>query len=145
MALTVAVGAGMRVSGCPCSQFSPEQAVGRLNHPKSTGIYNLNGSINEEKWSALLHYTETNDLGDVIITESQLYKFLDSCRKEDKRADFFGLAEQASNAEWAAYMQIFTEKNSQGIRFVKIKFLREFFEDSQTVGQEVEGSISKSL
>lgn len=144
-AAVVSAGAGAKVSGCPFAMFKPKQAVGVLNHPQSTGIYNLDGSINEERWEELLPYASQNDSNESIITEHNLYQFLEDCRKKDPRPDPLGLAKVASNGEWETFLRVFATRDQQGVRFVPIKRLRDFFEDSQIPGKEVEESISKTL
>lgn len=144
-AALVALKGGLETHWCPFFHFKPEEAVGKLNHPHSTHIYNKDGSINEERWGQLLKYTELNEFGEKIITESKLYEFLSFCRKNENRSDFLNLGKKASDGEWAAYMDCFTEKNDAGIRFVTIENLRNFYVDSSIPGHEVEGRISKSV
>lgn len=141
-ATLVAGGAGAKINGCPFSMFNAKRAVGILNHPMSSGIFNLDGTINENRWNYLLTYAQKR-LGKAdIITEKRFYDFLNSCRQLETRRDSFKVGLLASNAEWEAFFNKFAFVNNAGVRYVTVPRLRKFFEDSQQVGMEVESEIS---
>ncbi|HHT0593261.1 TPA: hypothetical protein ACTXXA_002032 [Legionella anisa] len=145
-AAIVMAAAGSKISGCPFSMFKAKQAVGVLNHPQSTRIYNLDGTINEERWMELLDYAEENEeTKELLITEDNFYQFLDACRKKETRPDTFGIALKASNGEWSAFFDKFADTNTEGKRFVSIARLRKFYEDSHEVGEEVENRFGKTM
>ncbi|MCE0722874.1 MULTISPECIES: caleosin family protein [Legionella] len=145
-AAIVSAAGGMKVSGCPFSIFKAKHAVGVLNHPQSTRIYNLDGTINEERWSELLDYAEENEeTNKLVITEASFYQFLDACRQQETRSDTFGIGLKASNGEWSAFFDKFADTNAEGVRFVSIERLRKFYEDSHEVGEEVENRVSKTM
>lgn len=137
--------AGFKVKGCPFSMFKPEEAVGVLNHPYSSGVFNLDGTINEEKWQMLLQYAEKNESEEDIISESNLNDFLTRCRAQEKRPDPLRLGLAASKGEWSTFFKKFGLSNSQGERFVTIQRLRDFYEDSQRVGEEITMDARKSM
>lgn len=135
---------GLKIKGCPFSTFKPKEAVGMLNHPKSTGIYNLDGTINEERWEKLLTYAENDDNGKLVIKKANFYQFLATCRAQDKRPDFFDFGLTASNAEWDAFFNKFADEVNYE-RVVPIERLRQFYEDSAVVGQEVEQHLTHRI
>lgn len=137
--------AGIKVKRCPYAMFTAAEGIGTLNHPRDTGIYNPDGSLNEARWEILCSYAE-NDQGVDIITEKRFYEFLQWSRDHDERWDIGGLGKTFSNGEWQDFFTFCkdywkkTETGSEAA--VTIKTLRMFFEDSAEIFNKV---INKEL
>lgn len=125
---------GIKVKGCPYSMFKPAEAVGKLNHPQNTGIYQADGFINEARWQKLCEWSEI-DKGINIITQKNFYSFLGWARSQDDSWDF--LAKTFSNGEWKDFFTACTDywkETEVGMeRAVTIDTLRKFFEDTPQV------------
>jgi len=104
LACGVMFAGGLATGRCPFGFFKPNDAVGKLHHPRSTKMFNADGdgSFNETRWNELLTYTEI-DKGTKIITQSKLYEFLNWCRQQDNAWDVFNLGKTASNGEWEQF------------------------------------------
>lgn len=130
---------GATIHGCPFAMFYADEAVGTLNHTHHTGIYNFDGTINEEVWNELCTYAQPendNDKGStLIIKESVFYQFLTERRRKENATDYSGKIK--SDGEWEKYWRKFGV-NMTDDRYVTLSNLRIFFEDSAKVGEEVE-------
>lgn len=73
--------AGVKISGCPYHHFFAKDAVGTLNHPRDTGIFNMDGSINEARWQKLCDDYSVEHNGTPIITESKMREFVKWCQR----------------------------------------------------------------
>lgn len=147
-ALVVTGVSGYKVSGCPFSQFYSNQGVGRLNHPWHTGIYNNDGSINNEVWLQLSEYavdTEFDEGSKLIITEQRFYLFLAARRQLETSKDSF--AKLASNGEWSGFWQKYGETmpGSLGIKYIPLDKMRLFYEDTRQLNEEVEHRVTHSM
>lgn len=141
-ATKVAIGAGAIIKHCPFKKFKPKDAVGKLNHSDHTGIFNRDGTINEEVWTELCGYSSRDDRGTQILTQSRFNDFLQSRRQQDiKNSSWFG--KKASDGEWDSYWKKFgSTSKSGGIGvYVTLQQFREFFEDSSKPGHEVEQRV----
>lgn len=137
--------AGLKVKGCPYSLFQPVEGVGKLNHARDTGIYQMDGSINEVRWEKLCTWAET-DNEVVIITENKFYEFLQWARDNDDRWDIGGLGKKFSDGEWKDFFSFCTDywkKSDTGMEAcVTLKTLRTFFDDSPEILNKV---VNKEL
>lgn len=137
--------AGIKTKGCPYSMFQPVEAVGTLNHPRDTGIYQTDGFINEDRWQKLCEWSEI-DKGVNIITEKNFYTFLEFIRNNDDRWDLGGLGKIFSDGEWKDFFMFCTdywkETNTGKERAVTLETLRTFFENTPEVLNRV---IDKQL
>ena len=131
---------GILVKGCPYAEFTGKEAVGKLNHARDTGIFNLDGSINEERWQKLRTYAEM-DGGQEIMTEKRFYEYLQWSRDIDARPDETGDAKKSSDDEWGLFFMLVTDhwKKSENDyeRSVKLATLRKFYDDTPAVFDEV--------
>src|SRR5260221_659432 len=89
-ALRVSFGAGIIIKHCPFRQFTAKDAVGKLNHSHHTGIYNLDGTINEEVWNELCKYAAVDEKGTKVLTKLRFYEFLNARRQQENSSDLFG-------------------------------------------------------
>jgi hypothetical protein len=139
-AAKVSAGAGMIIKHCPFRQFTAKDAVGKLNHSDHTGIFNLDGTINETVWKELCNYTTVDVYGTTILTKSRFDDFLNARREEEKSSSScFGRT--ASNSEWSGYWEKFSRENSTVGKYVTLQELRDFFEDTSKPGYEVEQRV----
>ncbi len=138
-AARVSFGAGTIIGHCPFKQFKPVEAVGKLNHSHHTGIYHLDGTINETVWNELCQYATLDKTGTKIFTKTRFDEFLAARRKEENSWDLFGLL--ASNGEWGSYWEKFSTKDESDVLYVTLKQLRDFFEDSSKPGFDVEQRV----
>src|SRR5207248_316614 len=112
-------------------------------HPMSTGIYNLDGTVNYDRFEEMKPFTQKHN-GKEIITESNFYLFLNDCRQKETREDKLGLALLASNGEWSAFWDdigFFNGKTDNQEKYITVNRLRKFFEDSQQVGKKIENQV----
>lgn len=139
-AAKVCFGAGMIIKHCPFRQFTAKEAVGKLNHSDHTGIYNLDGTINENVWNELCKFVTVDEKGAKILTKSQFDEFLKARREEEKSSSScFG--RNASNGEWASYWEKFSTETPHHGKYVTLQQLRDFFEDTTNPGHEVEQRV----
>lgn len=142
-AAIVSLKGGVQINKCPFSTFSAKQAVGVLNHTQHTGIYNADGSFNQNRWNTLInYYTEINDRHERFITKNKLFNFLEGCRKIDNQSDLLGLATRASNGEWNTLFDKCTDywkevPNANPEPAMKISTLKEFFMSTPTLFERV--------
>lgn len=131
---------GLVTKGCPYAAFTAKEGVGKLNHARNTGIYNLDGTINETRWQKLLSYSEV-DSGKAIITEKKFYEFLKWCRDNDPRPDVTGGAKRASDEEWQAFFMVATDHwkklENDYERSMTLATLRKFYENTPVIFDEV--------
>lgn len=138
-AARVSAGVGIKMHGCPFASFEPDEVVGVLNHSHHTGVYNVDGTINEKLLNQLCAYSEKNKDGVEVLTEKRFYEFLTACRKQENSTDWLG--EMASNNEWSGYWDRFSQKDENGNRCVKVEQIVDFYVDSAKPGQEVEERV----
>lgn len=141
VANTVSFFGAAKITGCPYHAFKAKDAVGTLNHPRDTGIYNQDGSLNEERWDKLCTYSEEVN-GVRIISETKMYEFIKWARDNDPRWDLFWIGAKASDGEWSTFFDLctnFRKPNGPNTseRCVTLQRLRSFFEDSAIVFNEV--------
>lgn len=141
-AAKVSFGAGAIINRCPFTQFTAKNAVGKLNHSDHTGIYNLDGTINESVWNALCKYATIDASGTKILTKSRFDEFLKARREEEKSSSsWFG--RNASDGEWASYWEKFATDTLRDGKYVTLQQFRDFFEDTSKPGYEVEQCVKK--
>lgn len=139
-AAKVSFGAGAIINHCPFTQFTAKNAVGKLNHSDHTGIYNLDGTINENVWDALCKYVTVDANGTKILTKSRFDEFLNARREAEKSSSsWFG--KNASDGEWASYWQKFSTESPLDGKYVTLQQFRDFFEDTSKPGHEVEQRV----
>lgn len=138
-ATIVSAGAGVKIKGCPFALFQPKEAVGVLNHTKHTGIFNIDGTINEEVWNQIKKYARDMS-GTPVLLKPDFDLFLAERRKQENSSS--QIDEILSDGEWGNYWSKFSEKNDYGIPYVPLQKLRDFFEDSSIPGIEVEQKVS---
>jgi hypothetical protein len=135
---------GLLIKGCPYATFTAKEGVGPLNHARDTGIYNLDGSINEDRWQKLKTYSETDD-GIEIITEAKFYEFLKWCRDNDTRPDESGLAQKFSDGEWKDFFthasDHWKKSDNDYERSITLQTLRTFYDDSTIIFDRVKKEI----
>jgi hypothetical protein len=119
--------------------YKPAQALFKLKHLRDTGIWNADGTINETLWSKLVdHYSETHN-GIQIITQSNLFQFLNNQWPPQQKPNIRMKAGMfLSNQEWTDFFDICTNHWKGDEKAVTITLLRAFYEDSLPIFQQVE-------
>jgi len=141
-AAKVSFGAGAIIKYCPFRQFTAREAVGKLNHSHHTGIYNLDGTINEEAWSELCKYATVDASGMQILTKLKFDAFINARRQQENSWDLFG--KFASDGEWGSYWEKFSSQDAIHGKYVTLQQFRDFFEDAAKPGLEVEQRVKNT-
>lgn len=129
-----------KLGGCPYSGI-PASSVTKFVHPRDTGIYNADGTINEEMWSELTKLSEKVN-GVEVITESSLLAFSKSRQDQDSRWDWLWLGQKAATGEWRDFFNLLTDSykgtGENAERCVTKAGLRQFYEDSSKIFEKAQ-------